>query len=198
MQQYTQSIKSYVSTHRDNLTTAAVIVVILAVVVALAGAALRHAAPNIVYEPASACELLTKDEAVSVLGDLTLRTTNTQPVVSGDTATSQCGYADGNPDSEAAIVAVLMVRAAINDDGVEQNSTEFAAGRPDDSIEILKHLGDGAYFDERKGQLNVLDGYNWYLISYGVGSDPAGNTVQDAETLAGWIIEPSAQALPKF
>jgi hypothetical protein len=87
------------------------------------------------------------------------------------------------------IVAAMTVRSGINDKGVEQNKTEFSVGRPHKNIEIVKDLGDNAYFNQTLGQLNILDGRKWIILSYGVGSAPEANTVDKAVELAHKIID---------
>lgn len=84
---------------------------------------------------------------------------------------------------EKAVVAAVNVRAAINDKGAEQNKTEFAAGRPRAAKEV-KNVGERAYWNLETGQLNLLSGRNWVIISYGVGATPEANTLDDAIKLA--------------
>lgn len=139
--------------------------------------------PRIVYQPADACELLTNKEASELLGKNTLRSKHTEPTQSKNTATSQCGYTDGKPEMNDMVVAAVVVRSGINDAGVQQNKTEFVAGKPGSATPV-KDLGDNAYYNQNIGQLNVLNGRDWLILSYGVGSMPETNTLEKAVTLA--------------
>lgn len=165
----------------------AVIVGILAIIGAIF-LGIQNSGVKIVYKPTSACELLTIDEARELLGNATIQSNVSKPVVSGNTATSRCGYTDGNPKQEELIVAAIMVRSGINDKGVEQNHAEFKNGRPLKDTETVEGLGDAAYFNNNNGQLNILDGYNWIILSYGVGLATQTNTIEDVVRLGKKVV----------
>ncbi len=139
--------------------------------------------PRIVYQPADACELLTSKEASELLGKETLRSKHTAPTQSKNTATSQCGYTDGKSEMNDMVVAAVVVRSGVNDAGVQQNKTEFVAGKPGSAMTV-KDLGDNAYYNQNIGQLNILNGRDWLILSYGVGSAPETNTLEKAIALA--------------
>lgn len=82
------------------------------------------------------------------------------------------------------LVAAIAVRSGINDKGVDQNKTEFATSKQGKSNEVVKDVGDSAYFNKELGQLNVLDDRKWVILSYGAGSAPQANTVDKATELA--------------
>lgn len=191
MKQHVQQVRQYIKDHRDNLTTSAIIIGIVALVIATVAAIVYSSAPKIIYQPTKACDLLTVKDAKSLLGNRTISTSNTAPQISADNATSQCGYADGNPQTEEMIVIAIIVRAGVNDEGVARNNTDFAAARPEKGVQDVEGIGDDAFFNEANGQLNVLDGRNWMILSYGVGSDPLRNTLADAKTLASKILDRS-------
>lgn len=170
-------------TYKKEITIGAIALFSVAAVVALVTLVIYNNQPKITHQPATACDLLTTEEASGLLGGKTIRTTIKDPEIDGDTATSSCGYTDGNADMEKAVVAAINVRAAINDKGAEQNKTEFAAGRPRAAKEV-KNVGERAYWNLETGQLNLLSGRNWVIISYGVGATPEANTLDDAIKLA--------------
>ena len=88
------------------------------------------------------------------------------------------------------MVAAIIVRSGVNDDGVEQNKAQFAAGKPKKAgIESVKGVGDEAYYNSELGQLNVLRGRDWLILSYGLGSDPLANTLDDAKKLAHAVLK---------
>lgn len=187
---YIQKIRSYAATHQDTLTTAAVIAVLaLLVVSVLAYLAFFEGKAKVVYRPTPACEMFAASAARELFGQAALKTVTTQPVIDGHVAVSQCGYTDGNSDVDNARVAALVVRSGIDDEGVLQNKTEFVEGQPTKHVVVLRQLGDGAYYDQTKGQLNILDEKNWLLLSYGVGSDPSSNSLDDVMAMAGVILD---------
>lgn len=158
----------------------------------------RSSAPNIVYQPASACELLTRVEADKVFETSAIESTHSEPVITKDTAVSKCGYTNGNPEVNDMIVAAVIVRSGINDAGVLQNQSEFSAGKTGEGVEVIKGLGDGAYFNEQNGQLNVLDGRNWIILSYGLGSAPQNNNKDDAVKLAAVVVSNGTGEVTNF
>ena len=185
----TQPAETDLVTHKKEIIIGAIVAtVIIAAVIGIVILVRNSGTPKIVYQPAKACELLTLAEAQELLGDKTLSTSATTPVQAVNTATSKCGYTDGNPDVNNAIVAAIVVRSGINDAGVRQNKTDFVNGKPIKNVETVKDLGDNAYFNEELGQLNVLSGNNWIILSYGLGSTPEANTLDEEVALARKVI----------
>ena len=191
MNHYIQSAKAYITAHRKNLTIGVAVILGIVAIITVIVLFVRNSAPKVIYQPANACGLLTLAETKELLGSKTLNSTANSPVLSGDTAASRCGYTDGNPDTENMIVAAIIVRSGVNDKGVEQNKTEFVAGKPSENVETVKDLGESAYFNQRLGQLNILDGNEWIILSYGVGSAPEANTVDKAVELARMVVHQS-------
>ena len=175
--------KTYIAAKSDTIIGIAVIIIVAALIVSIV-AFIQNSTPRIVYQPAKACDLLTIEKAREMLGNRTLKSGVSDPVQNENTATSKCGYTDGNPDTKNLVVAAIVVRSGINDKGVEQNRSEFTSGRPDVDVEIINELGDSAYYNQANGQLNVLDGRNWIIFSYGVGSSTDTNSVEKSVELA--------------
>lgn len=71
----------------------------LAAIIALIMLIAHNVMPAIVYQPTRACDLLTPSEAKALLGNNTLHSGQQDPKQSDNTATSNCGYTDGNPDT---------------------------------------------------------------------------------------------------
>lgn len=177
------SNENTVKSRKTELIIGAVVVVILLSIVATIAILVNNSQTKVVFEPTKACDILTMAEIEELLGPNAILSGTTEPTLSGNTAVSKCGYTDGNPDTSKMIVAALMVRSGVNDEGVELNKTQFAAGRPENT-ETVNDIGESAYFNKENGQLNILDGYNWILISYGPGLEQQSNTVEDAVKLA--------------
>lgn len=190
MKKYIQTVRTYI-TSRNNKELSIGIAIIgtaIALIVTIA-AFVFNSIPKVVYQPADACVLFTLQEAKELLGGRAMKTNVGQPVQLGDTTQSRCGYTDGSSEQASMVVAAIMIRSGINDKGVEKNKSEFAASKPSKGIESVTDLGDGAYFNQVNGQLNVLDGRNWIIISYGIGSAPESNVVANAVDLARKVIK---------
>ena len=184
MKQYAITAKAYVIAHKIEFITGASIIAAIAIIAVSVTLFVRATTPNVVYQSAKACDLFSFAEAKELLGDQVLTTTTQGPVISRDTAVSKCGYTDGNPDMNNALVAAIVVRSGINDKGVAQNKSEFTAGKPSKNVETVKDLGDDAYFNQELGQLNVLYDKMWVILSYGPGAAPQSNSPDKAVTLA--------------
>lgn len=197
VKQYAQNAKTYVtsSSGKEMLIGAAVVVVVTALIVG-AVVFIQNSGPKIVYQPAIACDLLTKDEAKEMLGEQVLDHTPASPTLSQDVATSKCSYTDSNPEQNQMKVAAIAVRSAVNDQGTEKNKREFAAAKLNQGMQPVNNLGESAFFNPELGQLNILKGRNWIILSYGVGTDPKSNTLEEAIELAQKVV--IASQLPTF
>lgn len=188
MNKYFQAVKTYI-TKRSELFIGIAVVTALILIVVIVTVAVQNSTPKIVYQPSKACDLLTLTEAKELLGEKTLSTNIKAPVQTDHTTSSSCGYTDGSPDTTSMIVAAIIVRSGIDNEGVEQNKTEFNKGKPSEGVQTVNNLGDGAYFNEKNGQLNVLDGRNWIILSNGVGASPESNTLEKAVELAQKVVQ---------
>lgn len=194
MNKYIQTAKTYITTRNKEFVVGVAVIlggIILVIVIALF---IQNNTPKIMYQPAKACDLLNLAEAKELLGSKTVSSTSKDPVLSrsGNNAASECGYTDGNPDVDNMIVAAISVRSGVNDDGVQLNKTEFATNKASKNVEIVKDLGDSAYFNLKLGQLNVLEDRNWIIFNYGIGSAPETNTVDKAVELARKTLQSTA------
>lgn len=64
---------------------------------------------------------------------------------------------------------VILVRVAITSAGAKTNKDQFGDLRPK-GVQDVSGLGDSAYYNVEFGQLNVLKGGNWYIITSYSGS----------------------------
>ena len=146
--------------------------------------------PKVVYQPVDACNLLTLDEAKSLLGDKAINGNHTKPVITKNNAASSCTYSDLNPDEHSVIVIAISIRSAINDAGIQQNIGDFVLNKPNVNIMDVKDADNLEYFNTSTGQFNILSdsGKKWIRLSYGVGSDPQGNTIENAKKLAALVL----------
>ncbi len=188
-QKYNQAVQTYLRDHQKDLQIAIPIVVIAVVLVGLVVLSTIKNAPNIVYKPIQACEILTKDMAHDLLGDRINGVDTKKPVITGNTAVSKCSYSDLNAVEGQMKVVAVAVRNGINDKGVAQNKAAFTISQKGKAYESVKGLGDSAYFDQEKGQLNVLDGKRWIIVSYGYGATPQENSLEQEISIARDILK---------
>lgn len=194
IQKYIEIAKTYLVAHKQDLKTATPIVLIVGSLAGVVAFAALHNLPNIVYQPVKACDLFTPSEAQDLLGDKVLSVDTKAPVISEDTAISKCSYTDSNPDTEKLLVAAIAVRSGINDKGVAQNKADFETSKPKDVSSIVTGIGESAYFNAKNGQLNVLEGRKWVILSYGVGNAPEANKVEQTVELAKKVLTPSKKS----
>ncbi len=185
---YLQNTKIYIAENKKNLIVGLAITLGIVITISIIALSIYNSTPKVVYQPTAACDMFSATKAKELLGEKIITSSVAAPTQSGDTASSNCGYTDGNPDTNNTIVAAIMIRSGINDKGVQQNKTEFSAGQPKTDVKVIKDLGDSAYFNQKLGQLNILNGRQWIIISYGVGSSPQTNTEDDAVKLAHKIL----------
>lgn len=190
MNNHIQSAKKYYISHKKDIIMATTVTVSIILVAIAVIYVLNDTKSKVVYQPANACDLFTPGEAKELLGNATIHSGVGTPVVSGNTASSNCGYTDGNADTDNLIVAAIIVRSGINDMGVEQNKNEFKSNLSDNNIKVIENMGDSAFFNQERGQLNILDGRKWIILSYGPGSAPETNTVENVARFAQKIIVP--------
>lgn len=188
MNHYFEAAKNYTTTYKKELIIGTAVLLGCAAIVAAIVFFVYSDGLKIVYQPAKACDMLTPAKAEDLLGNKVISTDKNEPTISGDVATSKCSYTDRNPDQNKMMVAAIAVRSGINDKGTEQNKTEFAKSKPSEGVETVKNLGESAYFNHKNGQLNILDGHKWILLSYGVGAAPQANTLDKAIELAHKIL----------
>jgi hypothetical protein len=186
MNYHVQTMKTYIGVHKKVLAISTAITLGFVSLIALF---IYNNPQIVVYQPTNACNLLTPAKAQSLLGDKVISLSTDAPVVSGNTAISKCSYTDNNPDKNLMMVAAVAVRSGINDKGIQQNKTEFATSRSSKDVEAVKDLGDSAYFNQTLGQLNIIDGRRWIILSNGLGSTPDTNTLDKTVELAKKILQ---------
>ena len=145
--------------------------------------------PKIVYQPADACKLLTKDIAMDFLGNDVLGVDTSGAQINGSIADSKCSFSDSNPDKAAMKVAAMAIRTGINDDGVKKIRADFATKKTLKGNTSIKNIGKEAFFDPKVGQLNVLREHDWAILSYGIGTDPQSNKPDDVLKIARKVLK---------
>jgi hypothetical protein len=136
-----------------------------------------------------ACNYLTQEVAVKVLGPGAEKGTTAPAATSDDISVSTCTYTSKVGNSLADIknmrVATLLVRSPLSAVGAESNDVPF------DSLKVgaitVQGYGEKAYWDPELGQLNVLKGGTWLIISLGK-TTMGDKSVDDAKQLANLIV----------
>lgn len=140
------------------------------------------------YQPISACSLLNHAEAKALLGDDAIDNNNNQATVSGNRAVSKCAYTGGSVTTVSNNIAVA-VKSAVNDQGVQDNKDDFAISREANKVELVSGVGDEAFYTPANGQLSVLYGRIWILISFGTGTDVSTYTLENALKVADKVLD---------
>ncbi len=183
-------IKKYISKEGD-LVTGVVILVVIGLVVLAGYLIAKSGEPNIVYQPVSACDLFTPEKAQKLFDEDVHRVDRDQPVIADETATSKCSYSkleQAMTDPENLVVAAIAVRSGINDEGVAQNKKDFALAQKSQKGQDVDELKQKSFYTPDRGQLNILDGRKWIILSYGPGNDPLANELDDMLDLAEVIL----------
>jgi hypothetical protein len=143
------------------------------------------------YVTVEACSVLTEAAAKQVLGEGAVKgDTGAANASSNDISVTNCSYTvkpvatglalEQLQNSEA---VSLLVRAARTKAGVDSNKAVFGKQKPA-GVEDVAGYGDRAYFNPAVGQLDILKGNNWYILSHYIGTSPTKATLAEAKELA--------------
>ena len=139
---------------------------------------------DIVYQPTSACTLLTKSIAQEFLGKEVLGGNGDQEIGDTGTATSDCSYTDSNEDENAMRVIAVKVRSGYDDIGLAQNKHDFAAHKQANSVQDVEGVGRQAFFNRTNSQLHVLTDKTWMIVSYVEGKTPSLDALDKTTAIA--------------
>lgn len=189
MKSHLKTARQYMLAHRKQIIAIALTIILLTSLLVTLVIALRpKPAPKLAYQPVKACDLFTIKEAHTLLGKDVVGNV-TDPVVAGDTATSKCSFTTLSPDQNAVTVAAVAVRSAVSKKGITKNTEEFATAAAQSGNQPVTDLGEKAYFNSTRGQLNVLEGRQWIIVSYGQGVAPESNTLDKDTELAQIVLD---------
>lgn len=113
------------------------------------------------YKVHEACDILTKEVAVS-LSAADAGTTDVPDTKSGDINVSNCTYYSVSSKTSIG----LLARSPKSKAGADSNDYQFNKGLPADAQKV-DGFGDAAYWSPSYGQLNILQGGTWYILSLG-------------------------------
>ncbi|MGB4762389.1 MAG: hypothetical protein WBP12_03470 [Candidatus Saccharimonas sp.] len=180
-------VTSYIIAHKYKFIVGVVVTLSAILIIALFAYNSKPPLSSVVYQPPRACELFSDADAYKLLGNDVINKVS-EPTVSNNTAMSSCSYTDRNPVGDAMKLAAVAVKSGVNDEGVAEVTDDYNAKKAASGAEVVAGFGKDAYFDPARGQLNVLDGRDWYIFSYGVGSAPQANTLEDAAKFARLVL----------
>lgn len=133
------------------------------------------------YSSPKACDVLTLETAQQVAPGATASDIPAADANSDSIVVSNCNYYDA-----ANKVSVgLLVRGAKDEVGAKSNKAQFDALPA--GAQPVSGYGDKAYWDANFGQLNILKGDNWYILSSGPAL-PSSRTLDTAKQLADAIV----------
>lgn len=116
-----------------------------------------------------ACNYLTGEIAAQLLGQGAEKGTMTPMVTGNDVSVSTCIYnskvGDSLEDIKNMRTATLLVRAPLNATGAESNEVPFKQLKA--GAITLEGYGEKAFWDPELGQMNVLKGGTWLIMSLG-------------------------------
>jgi hypothetical protein len=140
--------------------------------------------------PKDACNYLTAVVATQVLGAGAEKGTGNAPVTSSDISVSTCIYTS-KPGATVADVknmrsATLLVRSPLTAVGAASNDEPFDNQKT--GAITVNGYGEKAYWDPELGQLNVLKGGVWLIMSLGKSSATDVKSLDEAKQLADLIV----------
>ena len=138
-----------------------------------------------------ACDVLTDSAARSVLGDGAEKGDTTAGAASSDdVSVTNCVYSTkavttGSIKEQLASIknAAVLARSGKTTLGAQSNKTPFTTAKPA-GVETVSGYGDQAYFNPETGQLNILKGGNWYIVSYRAGTSATKATWAETKPLS--------------
>jgi hypothetical protein len=137
-----------------------------------------------------ACGIFTLAVAKQLLGDSAKGGENQADTSSSDVDVTTCNYLQDLSSSNAPVssskTAGLEVKLPKTASGVKSNRGQFGPIKPG-GVQDVSGYGDSAYWDPEHGQLDILKGDTWYILSYG-STTPSARSLDETEQLAGLLI----------
>lgn len=145
---------------------------------------------SIEYKSVAACDLLTLDDAKTLLGANAVQTLREGPDSGINESISQCSYSNNESDLALMRAIHISARSPLTRDGIDGNTSAFESANgstPAAGDEVIEGYGDKALWDTSTHQLAILKDNTWLRISYG-DSNQTANTIEDAKKVADIIL----------
>lgn len=135
-----------------------------------------------------ACDVLTQSIANQALGaTATKGDTSAGNASSEALSVTNCVYtvkidpAAIKPNNTKGVS--VLARSALTSAGAKNNKDQFGPQKPA-GVQDVSGIGDAAFYNPQFGQLNVLKGGNWYIVSSYSGSVTTGASLASDTALA--------------
>jgi hypothetical protein len=136
----------------------------------------------------SACDILSREVATSLLGSVGQDSPPVPGTNSADVNVSSCVRANAVATLDQARSVSLLMRIAMTPTGARTNASAFSPGSVPGGAQDVLGIGQQAFWNPALGQLNILKDGNWYIVSSGP-IDPRKHTLADSAKLAKAIID---------
>jgi hypothetical protein len=149
-------------------------------------------APAAPYKVINACQAFTLSDAKKIIGDTAKKSNGTSANASSkDINVSTCLY--GQDTSTMPInqvrnirTATILARSPKTAIGKQNNHDEFGKNKPA-GVQDISGYGDKAFWAPSFGQLNILKGDSWVILTTG-SATPSTRTLDDAKKMADIVV----------
>jgi hypothetical protein len=135
-----------------------------------------------------ACEILTQRIAKSVLGSVGEGVAPPPETSNAEVSVTSCVRANAVAGLDQTRSVSLLMRVAKSVTGAQGNESVFQAGSLPSGAQEVTGYGDAAFWNPSFGQLNILEGGNWYILASGP-IDPKKHTLAETKNLADAMID---------
>lgn len=138
----------------------------------------------------TACGLLTADVAQKLL-DSSAKASQSNGLADSDnrdTKVTTCTYIKEGANPEAHEEISMQVHTAKTSLGARGNQTAFGSERPKGTTTVTGY-GDAAFWNQSKGELNVLQHNTWYVFSILHDTSPSKTKLSEVEQFAKRILQ---------
>jgi hypothetical protein len=129
-----------------------------------------NAAPTVKLLPTAsltACDVLTKEAAASLLGNNIQKKDSIADTSSNDISTTTCTYVPNvDPAKGISKLSAAQVLARVAKTAAAAKSNIEAFNATTKGVQNVAGIGDKAFYNPDFKQLDVLKNGNWYLITY--------------------------------
>jgi hypothetical protein len=140
------------------------------------------APPSPEKTPVDACEKFTLEDAQKLIGDNAqiVNSEDSKPRETEDIRITTCAYQAGGGSNAKS--TSLLVRVAKTPEGSSQDKAQFGPNRPSNAVDIAD-FGDTGYWNTDFGELHILKGSNWYIMTAGP-QNASERKMEDAVSMA--------------
>jgi hypothetical protein len=140
----------------------------------------------------NACQVFTLQDAKKIIGDTAKKSSGTSAKASTkDINVSTCLYGQDSstmPINKAQNLktATVLARSPKTSTGKQANQDQFGKSKPA-GVQDVSGYGDKAFWNPQVGQLNILKGDSWLILSTG-SFTPSSHVLGDTQKMADLIV----------